>query len=52
MHRLMEALNIVSVTVTSETSQRLNCSVALELVLLKKFLWIKLHHNVSQGNLI
>lgn len=28
MHRLMEALNIVSVTVTSETSQKLNRSVA------------------------
>ena len=36
MHRLMEALNIVSVTVTSKTSQKLNRSVALELVLLKR----------------
>ena len=28
MHRLIEALNIVSVTVTSETSQKLNRLVA------------------------
>lgn len=36
MHRLMEALNIVSVTVTSKTSQKLNRSVALKSVLLKR----------------